>query len=177
MPSCYTAATPISRWVRLIEITRFATFGTAVVTLDCVNAWRLGTSFLAASSAESTNKTTSGFTSLDASMWPSQPQFPIRGFAMSISRWADSITRRLTRRPPYDDVQPTVEWQVNGHCNYDCTYCIQSKASRVGVPDEARVKAIIGTFATLPGTWEIKMSGGEPFAFRGFVKVLSSRSW
>ena len=23
------------------------------------------------------------------------------------------------RRPPFDDLQPTVEWQVNGRCNVD----------------------------------------------------------
>ena len=28
----------------------------------------------------------------------------------------------------------TVEWQVCGVCNYDCSYCIQSRKSRVGHP-------------------------------------------
>ena len=74
------------------------------------------------------------------------------------------------RRPPYADLQPTVEWQVNGLCNYDCTYCIQSRRYRTGAPDEAMVAAIIDGFATLPGYWEIKMSGGEPFAFPGLMR-------
>ena len=91
---------------------------------------------------------------------------------MSITSWAQSIARRVAQRPPYSDLQPTVEWQVNGHCNYDCTYCIQSKASRVGTPSDATVRAIVGEFAELPGTWEIKMSGGEPFAFKGFVDLV-----
>ena len=78
-----------------------------------------------------------------------------------------------TEKPlPFADIQPTVEWQVNGHCNYDCTYCIQSKASRVGFPSESTINAIIGQFAELPGQWEVKMSGGEPFAFKGFVKTV-----
>lgn len=94
---------------------------------------------------------------------------------MSVMHWAQSVARSFARTthgertPPFNDLQPTVEWQVNGFCNYDCTYCIQSIASRVGVPAEETIRAIIGEFAKLPGTWEIKMSGGEPFAFRGFV--------
>ncbi len=78
---------------------------------------------------------------------------------------------RQPARPPLG-VSPTVEWQVAGRCNYDCTYCIQSRATRVGAPEQASVDAIIGEFARLPGKWEIKMSGGEPFAYRGFVRHL-----
>ena len=91
---------------------------------------------------------------------------------MTILEMARSVlpNRRAGRQPPFADLQPTVEWQVNGFCNYDCTYCIQSKASRVGVPDDETVTAIIGEFGKLPGTWEIKMSGGEPFAYKGFVR-------
>jgi organic radical activating enzyme len=63
---------------------------------------------------------------------------------------------------------PTVEWQVCGICNYDCSYCIQKKSSRVGFPDAANVEQFLAFFETLPGTWEIKMTGGEPFAFAGF---------
>ncbi len=76
------------------------------------------------------------------------------------------------RRPPFDDLLPTVEWQVNGKCNYDCTYCIQSRKTRVGIPDHARAAAIIAVFGTLPGRWEIKMSGGEPFANPSFVRHI-----
>lgn len=65
-----------------------------------------------------------------------------------------------------------MEWQVNGACNYDCTYCIQSKKRRVGIPEETTAAAIIRSFATLPGRWEIKMSGGEPFANPGFVRHI-----
>lgn len=92
---------------------------------------------------------------------------------MTITDWAQTIVRLGgARRPPYPDLQPTVEWQVNGFCNYDCTYCIQSVASRVGIPSDATVRAIVGELAKLPGTWEIKMSGGEPFAFKGFVGLV-----
>lgn len=69
----------------------------------------------------------------------------------------------------YRPLHPTVEWQVAGHCNYDCPYCIQSRAMRVGSPDDSTVESIIHGFGKLPGNWEIKISGGEPFAYKGFV--------
>ena len=34
------------------------------------------------------------------------------------------------------------------------------------------MRAIIGEFAKLPGTWEVKMSGGEPFAFKGYIDLV-----
>ncbi len=68
--------------------------------------------------------------------------------------------------------QPTVEWQVCGVCNYDCSYCIQSKAARVGHPSADEVERFLGFFGRLPGRWEIKMTGGEPFAFRGFLERI-----
>lgn len=91
---------------------------------------------------------------------------------MSINSLFRSLTPAKLRRPPFKDLEPTVEWQVNGHCNYDCPYCIQSKKSRVGFPNDQTVKAIIGELAKLPGQWEVKMSGGEPFAFKGFVGLV-----
>lgn len=68
--------------------------------------------------------------------------------------------------------QPTIEWQTNGVCNYDCSYCIQSRRYRQGHPSDADIEQFLAFFATLPGRWEIKMSGGEPFAFRGFMQQI-----
>ena len=65
--------------------------------------------------------------------------------------------------------QPTIEWQVCGVCNYDCSYCIQSRASRTGHPSTEDVEGFLTFFSALQGRWEIKMSGGEPFAFKGFM--------
>lgn len=70
--------------------------------------------------------------------------------------------------PPWPH-QPTVEWQVCGQCNYDCSYCIQSKKYRVGYPSRAELDAALGFLAALPGAWEVKMTGGEPFASRLFL--------
>ncbi|HEX8649212.1 MAG TPA: radical SAM protein [Pyrinomonadaceae bacterium] len=68
--------------------------------------------------------------------------------------------------------QPTIEWQTNGVCNYDCSYCIQSRKFRQGHPADADIDAFLAFFAGLDGLWEIKMSGGEPFAFRGFMERI-----
>ncbi len=68
--------------------------------------------------------------------------------------------------------QPTVEWQVCGVCNYDCSYCIQSKKYRVGHPSPEEVERLLAFLAALPGRWEIKMTGGEPFAFRDFLRRI-----
>jgi MoaA/NifB/PqqE/SkfB family radical SAM enzyme len=65
--------------------------------------------------------------------------------------------------------QPTVEWQTNGVCNYDCSYCIQSARYRRGAPTDEQIDRFMAFFDALPGAWEIKMSGGEPFAFKGFM--------
>lgn len=63
----------------------------------------------------------------------------------------------------------TIEWQVCGVCNYDCSYCIQSKKTRTGAPTGDEVESFLRFFAALPGRWEVKMTGGEPFAFKAFL--------
>ena len=67
---------------------------------------------------------------------------------------------------------PTIEWQVAGACNYDCSYCIQSKPYRRGRPQRAQLETAIATFAALPGRWEIKCSGGEAFAHPLFMELV-----
>ena len=67
---------------------------------------------------------------------------------------------------------PTVEWQVAGACNYDCTYCIQSRKYRRGRPRAEQVIAALDFFAALPGQWEIKCSGGEAFAHPLFMAAI-----
>lgn len=68
--------------------------------------------------------------------------------------------------------QPTVEWQVAGACNYDCSYCIQSARYRRGAPRPEQARAAVDAFAALPGTWEIKCSGGEAFAHALFLDFI-----
>lgn len=69
---------------------------------------------------------------------------------------------------------PTVEWQANGVCNYDCSYCIQSPATRTGSPSRRDVEGFLAFFRDdLPGKWEIKISGGEPFANKLFLDEIA----
>lgn len=68
--------------------------------------------------------------------------------------------------------QPTIEWQVAGACNYDCSYCIQSKAYRRGRPSRDELERAIQFFAQLPGRWELKASGGEAFAHPLFLEFV-----
>lgn len=71
-------------------------------------------------------------------------------------------------------IKPTVEWQVAGACNYGCSYCIQSPKHRVGAPSRETVDGLLAFLASLPGKWEVKVSGGEPFAFPLFLgRVVS----
>ena len=65
--------------------------------------------------------------------------------------------------------QPTVEWQVAGACNYDCSYCIQSPKYRRGRPERDQLDHAIAFFSGLPGVWELKLSGGEAFAHPLFL--------
>ena len=71
--------------------------------------------------------------------------------------------------PPWAHA-PTVEWQICGHCNYDCSYCIQSRKHRVGYPDDAQIERALAVLSELPGRWEVKMTGGEPFASPRFLR-------
>lgn len=73
--------------------------------------------------------------------------------------------------PPWPH-QPTVEFQVCGECNYACDYCIQSRANRVGQPAPGLVERMLAFLTALPGRWEIKMTGGEPFVSRAFLERI-----
>ena len=67
---------------------------------------------------------------------------------------------------------PTVEWQVAGACNYDCSYCIQSRIYRRGRPSDAQLRGTLATLAALAGVWEVKCSGGEAFAHPPFLSLV-----
>ena len=71
----------------------------------------------------------------------------------------------MTPRYPLEGV---ISWNMNTTCNYRCTYCTQRfvddrKQSARDLP------AFVAAFAGLPGDWEIKLSGGEPFRHPDFL--------
>ncbi len=55
-----------------------------------------------------------------------------------------------------------VSWNVNTACNYRCSYCTQRFKEDRGRWSRDTPR-FLEAFARLPGRWEIKISGGEPF--------------
>ena len=49
---------------------------------------------------------------------------------------------------------------------------VQPRVPPRGHPSPADVGRFLAFFRGLPGRWEIKMTGGEPFAFRGFMERI-----
>ncbi|MDY0060381.1 MAG: radical SAM protein [Myxococcota bacterium] len=66
-----------------------------------------------------------------------------------------------------------VSWNLNDACNYRCSYCTQrfqkDRSRQLGDPARA-----LHQLGTLPGAWEIKLSGGEPFVQPGLVELVAS---
>jgi hypothetical protein len=65
-----------------------------------------------------------------------------------------------------------VSWNVNTACNYRCSYCTQRFKEDRGrwARDTPR---FLEAFARLPGRWEIKISGGEPFVHPTLGEIVS----
>ncbi len=83
--------------------------------------------------------------------------------------------RVIAPAPPVPD-EGVVSWNMNTTCNYRCSYCTQRF-----LDDRKRwardVPAFLDTFGALPSmsasSWEVKLSGGEPFLHPGFVDVVA----
>ena len=69
---------------------------------------------------------------------------------------------------PYP-IEGVVSWNMNTICNYRCSYCTQRF-----IDDRKQwardLPAFITAFSRLPGDWEIKLSGGEPFRHPDFLQ-------
>jgi MoaA/NifB/PqqE/SkfB family radical SAM enzyme len=68
-------------------------------------------------------------------------------------------------------VRPTVSWNIVGGCNYRCTCCVQKHAPGIGGPDDAQLERALETLTALPGSWEFKISSGEPFLLKRLPEV------
>jgi MoaA/NifB/PqqE/SkfB family radical SAM enzyme len=73
-------------------------------------------------------------------------------------------------RPRYP-IEGVVSWNMNTTCNYRCSYCTQRF-----VDDRAQwardLPRFVEAFTGLPGDWEVKLSGGEPFRHPGFLDAV-----
>jgi MoaA/NifB/PqqE/SkfB family radical SAM enzyme len=75
----------------------------------------------------------------------------------------------VTRYP----LEGVVAWNMNTTCNYRCSYCTQRFVDDRGqwATDLPR---FLAAFAALPGDWEIKLSGGEPFRHPDFLAAVKA---
>ena len=66
-----------------------------------------------------------------------------------------------------------MSWNMNTTCNYRCTYCTQRFVdSRAQWARD--LPRFIEAFCQLPGDWEIKLSGGEPFQHPNFIETVTA---
>lgn len=68
-------------------------------------------------------------------------------------------------------LRPCASWNIVGQCNYSCTYCVQKAETRKGIPKPEEIERFLATWDALPGTWEFKLSGGEPFLLKNLARV------
>ena len=74
---------------------------------------------------------------------------------------------------PPDPGRGVVSWNMNTSCNYRCSYCTQRFLDDRG--RRARdVPRFVEAFTALPGSWEVKLSGGEPFVHPDLVALVAS---
>lgn len=74
-------------------------------------------------------------------------------------------------QPPPEPEEGVLAWNVNTACNYRCSYCTQRFKDDRGrwsrdTPEFLRA------FARLPGAWEVKLSGGEPFVHPTLLEIV-----
>lgn len=68
-----------------------------------------------------------------------------------------------------------VSWNVNTACNYRCSYCTQRFKEDRGRWSRDTPR-FLASFARLPGRWEIKLSGGEPFVHPTLEELVTGLS-
>ena len=63
-------------------------------------------------------------------------------------------------------------WNINTACNYRCSYCTQRFKEDRGRWSQDTPR-FLDSFARLPGRWEIKLSGGEPFVHPTLIEITA----
>ena len=68
---------------------------------------------------------------------------------------------------------PSFEWQITSRCNYNCTYCCQGRSikNKGENVSEDTINSMFRLFAELPGTWLIKLIGGEASIHPRFYEI------
>ena len=90
-----------------------------------------------------------------------------------LDAWIADASRPM---PPWvvlgREISGVVSWNVNDTCNYRCSYCTQ-RFMPVRSFRLEEVERAVEAFSRLPGRWEIKMSGGEPFQQPSIVALAA----
>ncbi len=86
------------------------------------------------------------------------------------------LAQRRSPLPPLRllgrEVRGVVSWNINDTCNYRCSYCTQRfMPARTYRLEE--IEAYLAAFGRLPGAWEVKLSGGEPFQQPGLDEIAA----
>lgn len=91
---------------------------------------------------------------------------------MSLDAWLASRRRTLPSWKVLGrDITGVVSWNLNDTCNYRCSYCTQRRlADRTGRLND--FDAALETLHELPGSWEFKLSGGEPFQQPDLIELV-----
>ncbi len=76
-------------------------------------------------------------------------------------------TKLATPRPE----EGVISWNINTACNYRCSYCTQRFKEDRGRWSRD-TQRFLDAFARLPGRWEIKLSGGEPFVHPTLLDIV-----
>ncbi len=82
---------------------------------------------------------------------------------------ATSTTARWL--PPPQPAEGVISWNINTACNYRCTYCTQRFMEDRGRWSRDTPR-FLAAFGRLPGRWEIKISGGEPFVHPTLTEIV-----
>ncbi|MDG2381587.1 MAG: radical SAM protein [Pirellulaceae bacterium] len=92
---------------------------------------------------------------------------------MSIDAWLQQRSTPQTEATLLGRrITGVVSWNMNDSCNYRCSYCTQRHMpDRTGTLEE--IEQTLLAFSTLPGHWEFKLSGGEPFQQPGLDAIVS----
>lgn len=72
---------------------------------------------------------------------------------------------------PPQPQEGVISWNINTACNYRCSYCTQRFMEDRGRWSRDTPR-FLAAFARLPGRWEVKISGGEPFVHPTLTEIV-----
>lgn len=78
----------------------------------------------------------------------------------------------MTWTPTPRPDEGVVSWNINTSCNYRCSYCTQRFKDDRGRWSRDTPR-FLAAFARLPGRWEVKISGGEPFVHPTLTEIVA----